>query len=64
MSNKKCPHDNSAMENMGKLQNSIVEVIDKANLPLPDLHMVLTVLLRQVEGIFISQLRLPKNGKT
>jgi len=64
MTNKKGPRDKLSMEDMAKLQNSMVEVIDKANLPLPDLHMVLTVLLRQVEGIFIRQLRLPKNGKT
>lgn len=49
--------DKKRMENMGRLQNEMVKVIDGAKLPLQDLHMVLTVLKRQVEGIFISRLR-------
>lgn len=56
--------DKKRMDNMGKLQNDMVKVIDNAKLPLPDLHMVLTVLIRQVEGIFISQLQSPKRRKT
>lgn len=55
--------DKKRMENMGKLQNELVGTIDKAKLPLQDLHMVLTVLVRQTESIFISRLRPRKGGK-
>jgi len=55
--------DKKRIEGMGHLQNKLVKVIDEVKLPIPDLHMVLTVLIKQVEGIFISQLQTVKKDK-
>ena len=46
--------DKKRLENMGKLQNAIVENINNAKLPQQDLYMILTVLLRQVEKSFMQ----------
>jgi len=55
--------DKKRMENMGNLQNELVRVIDSHKLPLPDLRMVLAVLIRQVDDIFVSNLRSVKGKK-
>lgn len=49
-------------DDMGRLQNRLIPVIAKAQLPPQDVAMVLTVLKMQVEGVFISNLY-PKQEK-
>lgn len=44
------------LSEMGKLQNKLVKDIAKAQLPRQDVLMVLTVLSRQIEAAFISNL--------
>lgn len=51
------------MDDMGKLQNKLVEVLTEANLPVQDVLMVLTVLRVQLEGTFINRLK-PVQEKT
>jgi len=48
--------DKKCLENMGKLQNALIESINSAKLPRQDLYMVLTILLRQVEKGFIRDI--------
>ena len=50
--------DKKRLDNMGKLQNALVESINDAKLPQQDLYMVLTILLRQTEKSFIRSIGL------
>ena len=51
-------------DEMGRLQNKLVAEITKAHLPYQDVLMVLTVITRQAEGMFISTLQSkPKQGE-
>lgn len=43
-------------DEMIKLQNKLVKEIAKARLPSQDIHMVLTVLLRQIETVYMGRL--------
>ena len=49
-------YEQGRMDNMGKVQNAIIEIIANAKLPTQDVLMVLRVTQRQVEDIFMSQL--------
>lgn len=51
------------LDDMGKLQNQLVETLTEANLPIQDVLMVLTVLRKQLEEAFISKLK-PVQEKT
>ncbi|GAG94081.1 unnamed protein product [marine sediment metagenome] len=50
------------LDKMGRLQNKLVKEITKSRIMPQDVLMVLTVITRQVEGIFISNLQ-PKQEK-
>jgi len=52
------------IDDMGRLQNKMVKLINKANLPFQDALMVLAVLRRQLEDGFIKRTQAveKKNG--
>lgn len=46
-------HDLSRLNNMARLQNKLVKIINRYKLPKQDLCMVLAVMVRQVENDFM-----------